>query len=238
MRTGGGRRWRGRLPALSRSGWGFPAGAAGGGGGDPVSVHDRGASTNAALASGGLESGYRPLVGHVPFEFGERGHHGEEELSLACWGVGAGQGAGEDAQTDPTLMQIVGDDQDVFDGAAEPVEFPDRQGVAQVVQRRVQAGTVVAAGRDLLLEDPRASRRDGGRRAVAGCPARRWRPGTDRPGDDRGRRPDCDSGRSGVFQSGEQVGGSVAARDDGCHCGRFDVVLQKCGDAGRAGWFE
>ena len=97
----------------------------------------------------------------VAFEFGEGGHHGEAELPLPGRGVGTGQDAGEDPQADAAAVQVVGDDQDVFDGAAEPVQPPDHQTVASVraemVQRGSKTGSVALAGGDLLLEDPSAA---------------------------------------------------------------------------------
>jgi hypothetical protein len=98
-------------------------------------------------------------VDDVAFQLGEGGHHGEEELAFPGGGVAAGQLASEDAHADAAAVQVVGDDQDVFDGAGEPVELPDAQGVTgpHVVQRGGQPGPVGFPGGDLFLEDPAAA---------------------------------------------------------------------------------
>jgi len=56
-------------------------------------------------------------------------------------------------------VEVVGERQQILDGAAEPVELPDDEGVAgaQVVEGRGQAGAVGLPGGDLLLEDAEAS---------------------------------------------------------------------------------
>ena len=57
-------------------------------------------------------------------------------------------------------MQVVGDDQHVLDGAAEPVELPDDERVTgpQVVERGHEARAVRGGlpGADLLIVDPGA----------------------------------------------------------------------------------
>jgi len=64
-------------------------------------------------------------------KLGEGGNHGEEELPLAGGGVGAGQAAGEDAQPNAALVQIIGEGKDFLDGSAEAIELPDAQRVAR-----------------------------------------------------------------------------------------------------------
>ena len=92
----------------------------------------------------------------------------KKNLPSPAGAVGAGQLAGQDADADAALVQVVGDGQHVLDRAAEPVELPDDEGVpgAQVVERGGQAGPVSGglpcAG--LLLVDPAAS---GGAEVVA-----------------------------------------------------------------------
>jgi len=58
------------------------AGSPGAAGGDLVGVHHGGPPADAALPAGGVQPGEGPLVDQVAFEFGERGHDGEEELAL------------------------------------------------------------------------------------------------------------------------------------------------------------
>jgi hypothetical protein len=138
----------------------FAAGEAGGRGGDLVIVHDGGPSADAALGAGGGESGHGALVDHVALELGERGHDGEEELAFPGRGVGARQRAGEDPQRDPALVQLVGQDEDLLDRPAQPVELPHREGVPgpHVLQRRGQSGPVALAGGNLVLEQLPAAR--------------------------------------------------------------------------------
>ena len=138
------------------------------GGGELVGVHHDRAAAAAALCPCCEEAGHGALVDDVALQFGEGGHHGEEELAFAGRGVGAGQLAGQDADADAALVQVVGDGQYVLDGAAEPVEFPDDEGVAgaQVVERGAQAGPVSGGlpGAGLFFVDPAAS---GGAEVVA-----------------------------------------------------------------------
>jgi hypothetical protein len=46
---------------------------------------------------------------------GERGPNREEELALAGGGVGAGDVAGQDPQSDSALVQFVGEGEDFID---------------------------------------------------------------------------------------------------------------------------
>jgi hypothetical protein len=99
------------------------------GGGQLVRVHHGRPSAVAPLSLGRDEACHGALVDDVPLEFGEGGHHGEEELALAGRAVGAGQLPSEDLDADAALVQVVGDRQHVLDGAAEAVELPDDKGV-------------------------------------------------------------------------------------------------------------
>src|ERR1700736_1770479 len=115
------------LGDLSRA---LALGAAGLGGGESVGVHDGGASADSALGAGCCEAGDGAFVDDVALQFGEGGHHGEEELALASGRVGAGELAGEDADTDAALVQVTRNRRHVLDRAAEAVELPHAQGVA------------------------------------------------------------------------------------------------------------
>ena len=103
---------------------------AGLGRGEFVGVHHGRAAAVAALGARGVQPGHRALVDDVPLELGERRHHGEEELALAGWRVGAGQLAGEDADADTARVKVVGDGEDFLDGPAEAVELLHGERVA------------------------------------------------------------------------------------------------------------
>jgi hypothetical protein len=57
------------------------------------------------------------------------------------------------------FVEVFGDGEDVFDGTAEAVEFPDAQGVAgsEVVPCGGQSGALGAASGHLLFEDATAA---------------------------------------------------------------------------------
>ncbi len=81
------------------------------------------------MGSGGGEAGEGAFAEHVSFQLGEGGHHGEEELPFPGGGVSAGQPAGEDAEPDAALVQIIGEGEDLLDRSAETIELPDAQRV-------------------------------------------------------------------------------------------------------------
>ena len=92
----------------------FPVGSSGLGGGEGIGAHDGWASAGAALGAGGCQACHGPFADHVAFEFGERGHHDEEELPFSGRVVGSGQGSGENAQADSLGVEVVGDGEDFF----------------------------------------------------------------------------------------------------------------------------
>src|SRR6266566_3631892 len=89
--------------------------------GERVGVHDSGPAPGSSFGARRGEPGHGALVDDVALELGERSHHGEEELAFPARAVGTGELAGEDAQAGALLVQVVGDDEHVFYGAAEPV---------------------------------------------------------------------------------------------------------------------
>ena len=84
------------------------------------------------------------FANHVTFEFGEGGHHGEEEFPFSGRPVGSGECAGEDLAGDVFVVEVFGDGEDFFDGSVEAVQFsPDAESVAlsEVVERGDKPGT-------------------------------------------------------------------------------------------------
>ena len=75
----------------------FPVGMSGLGGCEGIGIHDGGSAAGAALGAGGGETGHGAFTDHVALEFGERGHHDEEEFPFSRWTVGSCQGSGENA---------------------------------------------------------------------------------------------------------------------------------------------
>ena len=123
-----------------------------------VGGDDGRASTDPALGSGGGEAGEGAFANHVSFEFGERGHHGEEEFAFSGGPVGSGECAGEDLEGDVFVVEVVGDGEDFFDGSAEAVQFPDAESVvgSEVVQRGDKPGPAGCTAGDGVGEDPPA----------------------------------------------------------------------------------
>ena len=84
----------------------------------------------------------------------------KKNFALAVRCVAAGELAGEDPDADAAGVQVIGDGEHFFDGAAEAVELPDDESVtgAQVVEHGGQALALRGglAGAHLLGVDPAA----------------------------------------------------------------------------------
>ena len=137
----------------------FPVGASSPGGCQGVGIHDGGAAAGAALGTGRGEAGHGPFTDHVALEFGERGHHDEEEFPLPGRTVGSRQGSGENAQADSPVVEAVGDGEHFLHRPAEAVQFPDAQGVRrpEMVECFNETRAGGGAAGDLVLEDPAAA---------------------------------------------------------------------------------
>ena len=124
-------------------GWGFAALLSGFGCRECVGCYDGPASTDPAVGSGGGQAGEGAFANHVTSEFGEGGHHGEEEFAFSGRPVGSGECAGEDLEGDVFVVEAVGDGEDFFDGSVEAVQFsPDAENVvgSEVVERGDKPG--------------------------------------------------------------------------------------------------
>jgi hypothetical protein len=111
------------------------------------------------LGPGGGEAGEGAFANHVPFKFGERGHHGEEEFAFTRGLIRSGECSGEDLEGDVFVVEVVGDGENFFDGSAEAVEFPDAQSVAlsKVVEGGDQPGPAGCTAGDGVGEYPPAA---------------------------------------------------------------------------------
>ena len=95
----------------------FSVGSSGLGGCEDIGAHDGGSATGAFLGTGGCEASHGPFTDHVAFEFGERGHHDEEELPFS----GQAVGSSENAQADSLVMEAIGDGEYFLHGPTEAV---------------------------------------------------------------------------------------------------------------------
>jgi hypothetical protein len=120
----------------------------------PVST--RGSATGAAAGSGGGQPGAGAFADEVAFELGQGGEDMEDELAAGGGGV---DGLLEAAQSDAAVGQAGDGVDQVAEGAAEAVEFPDDQGVAgaQLVQELLEDRAVGAGAAGGLGEDPVAA---------------------------------------------------------------------------------
>lgn len=137
----------------------FPVGVPGSGGCEGISVHDGGATSGAALGAGCGETGQGPFADHVALEFGERGHHDEEEFSFPVRAVGSCQGSGENAQADSLVVEAVGDGEYFLHRPAETIQFPYAQGVrwTEMVECFNELRARGGAAGDLVFKDPPAA---------------------------------------------------------------------------------
>jgi hypothetical protein len=121
-----------------------------------VGGHDPGPATGAAAGAGGGEPGGGAFADQIAFELGERGEHVEHQF--AAWGGGVDgllQRAGSD-----TLVGQGGDGVDqVAQGAAEPIQLPDHQGVAgaELIKGSGELGAVPTGPAGAVDEDPVAA---------------------------------------------------------------------------------
>jgi hypothetical protein len=126
-----------------------------------VGGHDRGSAALAAAGPGGGQPGAGAFADEVAFELGQGGEDVEDELAAGGGGVDR---LLETAESDPTLGEA-GDGVDQLpQGAAEAVEFPDDQGVAgaELVQELLEGGPVGAGAAGGLGEHPKAPSRGEG----------------------------------------------------------------------------
>ncbi len=108
------------------------------------------------FGAGGVEAVAGALADEVAFELGDRGEHVEQQLSAGRGGVDRLIG---DGQVDAAVAESQHEVDQVFDGAAEPVQFGAYQRVAgpQVVQAGGEfraLGKLAARG---VAKDPLAS---------------------------------------------------------------------------------
>jgi hypothetical protein len=97
------------------------------------------------------QPGARALADQVAFELGQGGEHVEDELAARGGGVDR---LLEAAEPDPTVGQSGDGIDQVPEGAAEAVQFPDDQGVAgpQLVEELLEGGAVGAGAAGRLGE--------------------------------------------------------------------------------------
>jgi hypothetical protein len=117
-----------------------------------VGRHHRGA----AASPGGGQPGGGAFADEVAFELGQGREHVEDELAAGGGGI---YRLLEAAEADPTLSQAGNGVDQMAQGAAEPVELPDDQGVAraQLVQDLGEGGPVGVGATGGLGEDPVAA---------------------------------------------------------------------------------
>lgn len=139
----------------------FPVGASGSGGCEGIGIHDGGATAGAALGTGGGEAGHGPFTDHVALEFGESGHHDEEEFPFSGWTVGSRQGSGENAQADPLVVEAVGDGEHFLHRPTETIQFPYAQSVRrpEMVECFNEPRADGGAAGDFVFENPPATGR-------------------------------------------------------------------------------
>jgi hypothetical protein len=117
--------------------------------------HRRSAAT-ATPGPGGRQPGGGAFADEVAFELGQGAKDVEDELAAGGGGVDR---LLQTAEPDATVGES-GDGVDQMpEGAAEAVEFPDDQGIAgaQLVQKLLQTGSVAAGAAGGLGEDPVAA---------------------------------------------------------------------------------
>jgi hypothetical protein len=122
----------------------------------PVST--RGSATGAAAGPSRGQPGAGAFADEVAFELGQGGEDMEDELAAGGGGV---DGLLEAAQSDAAVGQAGDGVDQVAEGAAEAVEFPDDQGVAgaQLVQELLEDRAVGAGAAGGLGEHPIATGR-------------------------------------------------------------------------------
>ena len=120
-----------------------------------VSQHAWPAAVAAAGPSRGQPGG-GPFADQVAFELGQGGEDMKDELTAGSGGVDR---LLQTAEPDPTLGELSDGVDQMPQGAAEPVEFPDDQGVAgpQLVQDLLEDGPVGAGAAGGLGEHPVAA---------------------------------------------------------------------------------
>ena len=98
-----------------------------------------------------------PLPDQLALEFGECCENAKHQPPADRCGVDIGSLAGEDAETDLALHQIMHGVDKMAQVAPEAVEFPDDQGIilAQGFEAGLKAGTVVLLAGGPVLIQPR-----------------------------------------------------------------------------------
>ena len=122
----------------------------------------------AAAGPGGGQPGAGAFADEVAFELGQGGEDVEDELAARGGGVDR---LLEAAEPDPAVGQAGDGVDQVPQGAAEPVQLPDHEGVAgaQLVQELLEGGPVGAGAAGGVGEDPVAAGRLEGVDLEVGC---------------------------------------------------------------------
>jgi hypothetical protein len=118
--------------------------------------HRVGPPAMATTSPRGGKAGKSSLSGQLAFELGERSEDAEHQAAARRCGVDAGTLAGEHAETNLLLHQIMDGIDEVPEVATEAVELPDDQCVSltQRLEARVETRAIVLLARGLIFIKP------------------------------------------------------------------------------------